>query len=69
MKRDGQFARYVVACDKQEVLKLLKGFHPRIWERWADRFANALTETISVDVDDAVMEPGREEKQQETKGI
>jgi predicted ArsR family transcriptional regulator len=46
-KREGPFAKYEVKCDPQEVLRLLQAFHPRIWERWADRFANTITETTA----------------------
>ena len=49
MRREGQFARYEIKCDKDQVLHLLRGFHPTIWERWADRFANALSTTANLE--------------------
>ena len=31
-------------AEKEEILKLVKGYHPSTWSKWADRFANALGE-------------------------
>ena len=45
--RDGQFVRYKVSVDTYEILKLLQSYHPTIWEKWADRFANAVDEISS----------------------
>lgn len=45
--RDGQFVRYTVSVDKNEILKLLQSYHPSIWEKWADRFANTVNEISS----------------------
>ncbi|MGI0092450.1 MAG: winged helix-turn-helix transcriptional regulator [Nitrososphaerales archaeon] len=47
MRRDGQFVRYEVRGDTREILKLLESYHPSIWENWADRFADVLTEVSS----------------------
>ncbi len=44
MKREGQFVRYDVQGEKEEVLRLVQNYHPSIWQSWADRFANALSE-------------------------
>ena len=33
--------------DSEEVLKLLQNYHPSVWETWADRFANAISEVAS----------------------
>lgn len=43
-RREGQFVKYEVSGEKEEVLNLVRSYHPSIWESWADRFANALTE-------------------------
>jgi predicted transcriptional regulator len=48
VRREGQFVRYVVNGDQEEILKLIKGFHPSTWASWADRFANALGEVSSI---------------------
>ena len=48
-KHEGQFVRYVVSGDAQEILRLVQSYHPSIWERWADRFADALTEISSTE--------------------
>ncbi|MDG6998106.1 MAG: winged helix-turn-helix transcriptional regulator [Nitrososphaerota archaeon] len=45
--RDGQFVRYKVSVDTYEILKLLQSYHPTIWEKWADRFANVVDEISS----------------------
>ena len=45
--RDGQFVRYKVTVDSNEILKLLQSYHPTIWEKWADRVANAVEEISS----------------------
>ena len=42
--REGQFVRYLVNGDRDEILKLVQGYHPSTWASWADRFANALNE-------------------------
>jgi predicted transcriptional regulator len=44
MIREGQFVRYFLNVEKDEFLDLLRGYHPSIWAKWADRFANALDE-------------------------
>lgn len=46
VKREGQFVRYRPRVQYQETIDLLRGYHPAIWERWADRLANALTEVF-----------------------
>ncbi len=46
MKREGQFVKYDVNGEKEEVLRLVQSYHPSIWESWADRFADALTEVV-----------------------
>ncbi|MHB8567674.1 MAG: winged helix-turn-helix transcriptional regulator [Nitrososphaerales archaeon] len=48
-RREGPYVRYEAKCDPDEVLRLLRGFHPSIWERWADRLANALTEASGIE--------------------
>lgn len=47
VRREGQFLKYVVNGDKEEILKLVKGYHPSTWASWADRFANAIGEVSS----------------------
>ncbi len=44
MKREGQFVKYTVNGQTDEILNLVRSYHPSIWERWADRFGNALNE-------------------------
>ena len=43
-KREGQFVRYAISGDRGEVLRLLKAYHPGIWEKLADRLADVLAE-------------------------
>ena len=43
-RHQGQFVRYTVIGDPREILRLLKVYHPGIWERLADRFADVLAE-------------------------
>ena len=45
-RREGQFVRYTVDVDSDEVLELLHNYHPSVWETWADRFANAISELL-----------------------
>ena len=47
IKRDGQFVRYKVAVNSDEIMKLLQSYHPTIWEKWADRVADAVDEISS----------------------
>lgn len=42
VKRDGHFVKYSVRTDRGEILGLLKGYHPTIWARWADRLADVI---------------------------
>lgn len=44
IRREGQFVKYVVTADRVEILRILKDYHPTIWERWADRLADVLAE-------------------------
>jgi predicted transcriptional regulator len=46
-KKEGQFVRYRVKADAEEVLKLLKGYHPAVWETWADRLADVVGDVSS----------------------
>lgn len=46
-KREGQYVKYVVNGETEGILSLVKSYHPSAWARWADRFANALTEISS----------------------
>jgi predicted transcriptional regulator len=46
-KREGQYVKYVVNGEPDEILGLVKSYHPSAWARWADRFANALSEISS----------------------
>jgi predicted transcriptional regulator len=47
IRREGQFVKYVVNADSEEVMKLLQNYHPSIWEVWADRLANAIDEVAT----------------------
>ncbi|MDG6905898.1 MAG: winged helix-turn-helix transcriptional regulator [Nitrososphaerota archaeon] len=47
IKREGQFVRYNISVNSDEVMNLLQSYHPSIWETWADRFANAIGEVAS----------------------
>ena len=42
--RDSANVRYLVKVNRKEILALLKNYHPTVWERWADRLADMLTE-------------------------
>lgn len=41
---EGQFVKYSIIADRAEILRLLKVYHPGIWERLADRLADVLAE-------------------------
>ena len=43
-KHEGVSVRYRAMVSRSEVLALLKSYHPAIWERWADRLADLLSE-------------------------
>jgi predicted transcriptional regulator len=43
-KREGVNVRYHVKVNPSEMLALLKSYQPAVWERWADRLANMLSE-------------------------
>jgi predicted transcriptional regulator len=44
MKHGGNFVNYFVNGEIRGILGLLKSYQPSIWERWADRLADLLTE-------------------------
>ena len=44
IRHEGPNVRYFVRGDQGEILSLLRSYHPMVWERWADRLAEALME-------------------------
>ena len=42
-KRKGGFVYYTVKGEPARIVELLKNYHPRIWDRWAERLADLLT--------------------------
>lgn len=48
VRHEGQFVKYEVKSEVgDEILHLLKGYHPSIWQSWADRLANAIGDVAS----------------------
>ena len=43
-RRDGSNVRYSVRGSHSEIIALLRSYHPMVWERWADRLADAILE-------------------------
>ena len=43
-RHEGANVRYLVKVNRAEILTLLKTYHPTVWERWADRLADILSE-------------------------
>ena len=43
-RHEGQFVKYIVTADHADILRLLKVYHPGIWERLADRLADIVTD-------------------------
>lgn len=43
-RHDGSNVKYQVQGDHADIITLLKSYHPTVWERWADRLANILTQ-------------------------
>ena len=41
-RKEGGFVFYTVRGDRTRILSLLRSYHPRIWERWAERLADLL---------------------------
>ena len=41
-RREGGFVFYTVSGDLARILSLLRSYHPRVWERWAERLADLL---------------------------
>jgi len=60
-KHERATVKYEVVCDQKEVIRLLQGFHPTVWDRWADRFANAVSEISSIESLNDVKD-GKEER-------
>jgi predicted transcriptional regulator len=54
-KRAGQFVMYSITVDSDEIITLLRSYHPSTWEKWADRIANVVNELSNI-------EPEGEEK-------
>jgi len=43
-KHEAGSVRYLVKVDRPQLVALLKNYHPTVWERWADRLADILSE-------------------------
>ena len=43
-KHEGANVRYLVKVKRADILVLLKKYQPTVWERWADRLADILSE-------------------------
>jgi predicted transcriptional regulator len=41
---EGRIVKYYINGSAREIEKLMKSYHPRFWERWADRFAEVWLE-------------------------
>jgi predicted transcriptional regulator len=41
-RKEGGFVFYTIRGDRTRILALLRSYHPRIWERWAERLAELL---------------------------
>jgi len=48
-RHEGSHVRYVVKGNHAEILTLVKSYHPTIWERWADRLADVLSDISEID--------------------
>ena len=48
-RHEGLFVRYAVTGDRGELLRLLKVYHPGIWEKLSDRLADVLAEIGELD--------------------
>jgi len=42
-RREGGFVFYTVKGDSGMILALLRSYHPRIWDKWAERLADLIT--------------------------
>jgi len=42
LKREGQYVRYSVSTDQEEILNLIRSYHPNTFQLWVDRFVNAI---------------------------
>jgi DNA-binding transcriptional ArsR family regulator len=65
LKREGQFVRYEIAGEKEQILRLVRGYHPNLWEKWADRLTIALNE-ISPEINTFDLEDSQETKEIKT---
>ena len=43
-KHEGASVRYLLNVNRADVLALLRSYHPSVWEKWADRLADLLSE-------------------------
>jgi predicted transcriptional regulator len=41
-KKAGKFVEYRVTVSADDMIQLVKEYHPTLWERWADRFADIM---------------------------
>lgn len=42
-RKEGGFVSYTVKGDSGMILALLRSYHPRIWDKWAERLADLVT--------------------------
>jgi predicted transcriptional regulator len=48
-KHEGTFVRYSVNGDNEEIISLIKRYHQNIWEKWASRLADLVTDASGVE--------------------
>ena len=46
-RRQGRRTRYWIRGDTEEIAMLMKSYHPKLWESWADRLADVWLELSS----------------------
>ncbi len=47
VRREGQFVKYKVIDESTEIISLVQSYHPSAWQKWVDRFANAISEVTA----------------------
>lgn len=48
-RREGTNVRYSIRGEHGQILALLRSYHPMVWEKWADRLADAILEISDTD--------------------
>ncbi len=67
VRHEAQFVKYEVIGDPTEIINLVRRYHPSSWQKWVDRFANAINEVSASSLGDEERDLDPDEVEREGK--